>query len=94
MLKGIDISKHNPVVDWVKVDDSINFVLIRAGYGNDISQKDSKFEDYIKAALAHNIHIGVYWFSYAVSIEDALKEAAVCKKILAPYKENRFSGCL
>lgn len=70
------------------MDDSIDFVLIRAGYGNDISQKDPKFDEYIKAALAHNIHVGIYWFSYAVSIADALKEAAVCKKILASYKEK------
>jgi Lyzozyme M1 (1,4-beta-N-acetylmuramidase) len=85
-MNGIDISKHNLVVDWGKVDDSIDFVLIRAGYGNDISQKDPKFDEYIKAALAHNLHVGVYWFSYAISVEDAKKEAEVCKKVIAPYK--------
>lgn len=85
-MNGIDISKHNLVVDWNKVDDSVKFVLIRAGYGNDISQEDPKFDEYIKAAMAHNIHVGVYWFSYAVSIADAQKEAEVCKKVLAPYK--------
>ncbi len=85
-MNGIDISKHNVVVDWDKVDDSIQFVLIRAGYGNDISQKDPKFDEHIKAALAHNLHVGVYWFSYAISIEDAKKEAEVCKRVIAPYK--------
>ncbi|WP_312694331.1 glycoside hydrolase family 25 protein [Caproiciproducens sp.] len=85
-MNGIDISKHNGTIDWEKVKVSgIDFVLIRAGYGNDISQKDSKFDEYIKAALARNIHVGVYWFSYAVSIADAQKEAEVCKKVLAPY---------
>lgn len=86
-MNGIDISKHNPVVNWDKVDASgIDFVLIRAGYGNDISQKDPKFDEYIKAALARGLHVGVYWFSYAVSIADAQKEAEVCKKVIAPYK--------
>lgn len=86
-MNGIDISKHNPVIDWDKVDASgIKFVLIRAGYGNDISQKDPKFDEYIKAAIARGLHVGVYWFSYAVSIADAEKEAAVCLKVIEPYK--------
>jgi len=86
-MNGIDISKHNPVVNWDKVDASgIDFVLIRAGYGNDISQKDPKFDEYIKAALARGLHVGVYWFSYAVSVADAKKEAEVCRMVIAPYK--------
>jgi GH25 family lysozyme M1 (1,4-beta-N-acetylmuramidase) len=85
-MKGADFSKHNPIIDWNKVDDSIQFGLFRAGYGNDISQKDPKFDEYVRAALAHKLHVGAYWFSYAVSIADVLKEAEVFKKVLAPYK--------
>lgn len=86
-MNGIDISKHNGTIDWAKVDASgIDFVLIRAGYGNDISQKDSKFEVNIQGALAHKLHVGIYWFSYAISADDAKKEAEVCKQIIAPYK--------
>ena len=83
-MNGADISKHNVVVDFGKTN--LDFVLIRAGFGNDISQKDPKFDEYMKAAIAHGKHVGVYWFSYAVSIADALKEAAVCKQVIAPYK--------
>ena len=86
-MNGIDVSKHNLIVDWDKLTASgVKFVLIRAGYGNDISQKDPKFDEYVKAALAHNLHVGVYWFSYAVSIADAEKEADLCRKVIEPYK--------
>lgn len=86
-MVGIDVSKHNGKIDWQKVDLSgIDFALIRAGFGNDISQKDPKFEENIQGALSHNLAVGVYWFSYAVSVADAQKEAEVCKSIIEKYK--------
>ena len=86
-MNGIDVSKHNGTIDWAKVDTSgIDFALIRAGYGNDISQKDPKFDENMQGALAHNLHVGVYWFSYAISSDDAKKEAEVCKKVIQPYR--------
>lgn len=84
-LKGIDISKYQGTIDWSKVS-GINFVLVRAGYGNDISQKDPKFDENVKGALARGLAVGAYWFSYAISVADAAKEAAVFSRILAPYK--------
>lgn len=86
-MNGIDVSKHNGSVNWQQVDASgIDFTLVRAGYGNMESQKDPKFDENVQGALAHKLHVGVYWFSYAVSPEDAKKEAEVCKKIIQPYK--------
>ncbi len=86
-LKGIDISKHNGTVDWTKIS-GMDFVLVRAGYGNDISQKDPKFDENVKGALAHGIAVGAYWFSYAVSAADAAKEASIFSQVLAPYKDK------
>lgn len=89
MIKGIDVSRYQGVINWKAVDASgIDFALIRAGYGNDISQKDANFETNIEGALAAGLEVGVYWFSYAVSILDALKEAAAFKKIITPYKNK------
>ncbi|MBE6823184.1 MAG: hypothetical protein E7518_08850 [Ruminococcaceae bacterium] len=86
-MKGIDVSRHNGTVNWGMVDASgIDFVLVRAGYGNDISQKDQKFDENVKGALAHKLFVGAYWFSYAISVEDAKKEAEVCKKVLSAYR--------
>ena len=33
LTKGIDVSKHNGVIDWSKAKNDINFAIIRAGYG-------------------------------------------------------------
>lgn len=87
MMNGIDVSKHNGTIDWVKAAASgIDFALIRAGYGNDISQKDPMFDENVRGALSRKLHVGAYWFSYAVSVEDAQREAEVCKQVLSPYK--------
>lgn len=86
-IKGIDISKYQGIIDWAKVVSSgVKFVLIRAGFGNDISQKDVRFDENVRGALAHGLHVGAYWFSYAISVQDAINESKVFKQVLAPYK--------
>ena len=44
-IKGIDVSKYEKEIDWLKVKTQIEFVIIRAGYGLETSQKDIKFEE-------------------------------------------------
>ena len=88
-LKGIDVSAHNGVINWQAVKDAgIQFAVIRAGYGNDISQKDLFFDRNIQGALNAGIAVGVYWFSYATSVSDSQKEAETCKTVIAPYKDK------
>lgn len=84
-LKGIDVSKYQGTIDWNKVS-GIDFVIVRAGYGKDISQKDPKFDENVKGAISRGLAVGAYWFSYAVSAADAAKEAAIFSQVLAPYK--------
>ena len=36
-IKGIDVSKYEKEIDWLKVKTQIEFVIIRAGYGLEIS---------------------------------------------------------
>lgn len=83
LTKVIDISKHNGSIDFAKVKaDGISGVIIRAGYGKHISQKDPSFEKYYAAAKTAGINVGAYWYSYAESIAEAEIEAAVfCKAI-------------
>ena len=76
--KVIDVSKHNVVTDWSKVKASgVTGVIIRAGYGRLISQKDKTFEDYYAGAVKAGLHVGAYWYSYAKSAAEAKTEAAV-----------------
>ena len=58
-------------------------MIIRAGYGRSITQKDPYFETNYKKAKAAGLNVGVYWYSYANSVADAKAEAATCIKAIA-----------
>ena len=78
-MKGIDVSQWQGNIDFNAVKKSgIDFVIIRAGYGREISQKDLYFEQNYKRAKAAGLNVGAYWYSYAVSADDAKKEANTC----------------
>lgn len=86
LCKGIDVSKHNGKIDWTKVNkNDVQFVIIRAGFG--FSTVDPQFRVNIEGAIKAGLHIGVYWFSYAGSVNQAKTEAEFCLKTIAPYKK-------
>ena len=75
----VDISEFQQGINFNKMkNDGIKAVIIRAGYGRETSQKDSMFESHYKNAKNANLKIGVYWYSYADSVNDAEKEAKAC----------------
>lgn len=51
------------------------FVMLRAGYGGYLRQKDRAFENHYAAALKAGLHIGAYHYSYATSVTEAKQEA-------------------
>lgn len=60
--KGIDVSVWQGNIDFQKVKASgIDFVIIRAGYGN--GNKDKWFDENYRKAKAAGLHIGAYWYS-------------------------------
>lgn len=83
-MNGIDISKHNGVVDMEKVKAAgYEFVLIRAGYGKDpVKQKDPYFELNYRNAKRLGLHVGVYWYSYATDELGARAEAKACLEVI------------
>lgn len=83
MFKGIDVSEHQGTIDWSAVKNSgVEFAIIRAGYGREISQKDKQFENNYAGCKASGIPVGAYWYSYATSAEAAKLEAQVCLEVL------------
>ena len=80
MKSGIDVSSHQGKIDWTKVQ--TDFAILRAGYGREISQKDAQFEANYEGANAAGIPVGVYWYSYAMTPEEARKEADVCLEVI------------
>lgn len=80
---GIDVSQWQGNIDFKKVKaDGIDFVIIRAGYGRYISQQDPYFEQNYKNAKAVGLNVGAYWYSYAMSIDEAKLEASACLEVI------------
>lgn len=80
MIKGIDVSKHQGVIDWDKVKAAgIDFVIMRAGCG---TGKDVQFERNYLECKKRGIPVGAYYYSYATNESDALTEAKLFENIL------------
>ena len=81
---GIDVSKHNGTINWamVKTSGKVNFAMLRAGYGRLVSQKDAQFEANYKGAKSVGVPFGAYWYSYALSEDEARAEADACLAVL------------
>ena len=87
MIKGIDVSTWQGNIDFAKIKASgIDFVIIRAGYGREVSQKDNCFERNYENAKAAGLDVGAYWYSYADSAEDAVREAKACMEVIKGKK--------
>ncbi|MEG2712550.1 MAG: GH25 family lysozyme [Clostridia bacterium] len=82
MLKGIDVSEHQGVIDWTKVKGNVDFAMLRAGYGQ--NNIDKQFVRNIKECNRLGIPVGIYWFSYALNESMARQEA---KYALAAVKD-------
>lgn len=90
-MRGIDVSSHNGAVGWERVRAAgVEFAILRAGYGKYENQTDKTFAENAEGALAAGLECGAYWFSYALTPDDAREEARLCAKVLEPYR-GRFS---
>ena len=87
IFEGVDVSVYQGNIDWNRAKaDGIEFAIMRAGYGKYVSQKDKYFDQNMKNAKAAGLPCGVYWFSYALTPEDAIKEADACYEVIKNYK--------
>lgn len=76
---GVDISKIQEYVDFQKLKKAgVEYVMIRLGargYGNGSLIEDDYFIDNMKRASDAGLKIGVYFFSQAISVDEAVEEA-------------------
>jgi len=82
--RGIDLSTHNQVTDWDKVRQAVDFIILRAGYG--AGNIDEKLVPYAAACMEKGIPLGLYWFSYAYTVDMARREAQYCISQAKKYK--------
>ena len=86
---GIDVSEHNGKIDWAKVAaDGIDFAYIRIGYRGSVEGNithDKRFEQNFDGARKNGLDVGVYFFSQAITPEEARDEARYVVKQLDGY---------
>lgn len=78
MSKIIDLSKYNVVADWGAVANSVDGVIIRAGYrgyGSGKVVQDAKFVEFAQACKEKGIPFGIYFMSQAITVSEAEEEA-------------------
>lgn len=90
--RGIDVSVHQGEIDWASVKKSgVEFAYIRLGFSSYADGKiymDDYFEKNVEEAQENGIDVGVYFFSQAVTTEEAVKEA---KYVLSNIKGRNVS---
>lgn len=73
-IKGIDVSAYQGTIDWQTVANyGMGFAILRITEKN--NKVDSTFEANFKGCKANAIPVGVYKYSYALSVSAAEKEA-------------------
>lgn len=88
-IAGIDISKYQNDIDWDAVKDAgFEFVMIRCAYRGYVSgslNADERFEENIEGALDAGLKVGVYIFSQALDVDEALEEAEFVIDLIKDY---------
>ncbi len=76
---GIDVSVWQEEIDWPQVKDAgVEFAMIRAGWrGSEqgVLAEDEYAQANYVGATAAGIKVGAYFFSQAISVEEAVEEA-------------------
>ena len=87
---GIDVSKWQGDIDFSKLKNAgVEFVIIRVGSSNGINGEnfvDSKFVQNIENANSVGIPVGVYFYSYANSVDRAVSDAKWIIDQIKDYK--------
>ena len=87
---GIDVSSYQGQIDWKLVAASgVEFVFVRLGYRGYESgtlHEDAYARVNLAAARIAGLRVGAYFFSQAVSVEEAREEAAYALEILDGFR--------
>ena len=89
-LRGVDVSEHQYDIDWAQVARAnVDFAFIRVGrrgYSEGGLFEDPYFRRNMEGALANGLQVGVYFFSQAVNVQEAIEEARFVIEKLQGYR--------
>lgn len=91
-VTGIDVSRYQGEIDWEQVKSAgIEYAIIRLGYrgyGEGTLEVDPYYEQNIQGANEAGIPAGVYFFSQAVTTQEAREEADMVLELIEDYQIN------
>ncbi len=86
---GIDVSKYQPNIDWNAVKASgIDFAIIRVGYRGysyGTLVEDPYYRQHIEGAINAGLKVGIYIYSQAITVQEAIEEASFCLQMTSGY---------
>lgn len=86
---GIDVSYHQGAIDWAKVKAAgVDFAIVRMGfrgYANGNLATDMRFKENVQGAIDAGLKVGVYFFTEAISVDEAVAEAQYVLDAISPY---------
>lgn len=89
---GVDLSRYQEKVDFTALkNQGIDYCMLRVGsrgYKTGVMQEDEKFQEFLAGAEAAGMPVGLYFFSQAVTVEEALEEANF---VLSKIGEHKIS---
>lgn len=92
MIKGIDVSAWQGIIDWKKVKEAgIQFAIVKAGGSDAGNYIDKRFRENIIGAFSNGIHVGAYYFvgknctSQANGKEDAKRFLKILEGLYLDY---------
>ena len=88
MSKVIDLSTYNTVIDWSKVKQNVDGVIIRCayrGYGSGRIVKDKKSDSHAANCKVQGIPFGFYFMSQAINEDEGREEAEYIVNIAREY---------
>ncbi len=87
---GIDVAKYQGTIDWTEVAASgIDFAMVRVGYRTQNSgeiKADTNAKYNMQEATANGLKVGAYFFSTAVSKDEAIEEAKWVADYISQYQ--------
>ena len=89
VMRGVDVSEHQQEIDWKQVAASgVDYAYIRLGwrgYTKGGLFEDECFQTNVQQAADSGLRCGVYFFSQAVNVVEAIEEAQ--------FVLDRLDGC-
>lgn len=89
VLRGIDVSEHQLDIDWQQVAGAgIDYAYIRVGrrgYTEGGLFEDPYFKANVQGAQAAGLKVGVYMFSQAITVQEAIEEARFVLERISDY---------